>query len=96
MPRLRLMPSAPTNIVAVKSAASTTPSGLQIGEHRDDDAGIAEAGRQIGRHVALHAHHLDCAGKTRQPAGKAGDLHQRRAERHAGKDGTRRIEAGSA
>ena len=67
-PIARLIASAPTKTVATKTAAATTPAGLQRGQHRHHDAGIAEAGRQRRGHVALDAQHLDRAGQPGQPA----------------------------
>ena len=47
-----------------------TPSGLSRGQHGDDDAGIAVAGREVARHLVVHAADLADAGEPGQRAGE--------------------------
>ena len=69
-PSARLMVSAPTNTPAMKIAAGTTASGIEAGEHGDDDAGIAEAARQVGGEIALEPRDLGGAGEPGERAGE--------------------------
>ena len=64
-PAARLIALAPTKMPATKIAASTTAKRMSMRQHRDDDAGVAEARRQIERQVALQAGDL---GETSEAA----------------------------
>ena len=61
----RLMLSAPTRMPATKTAAATTPSGLQLRQHRDHDAAVAVARRHVERHVSGAPGDLDRTARAR-------------------------------
>ena len=56
----------PRTLPATKIAAATTPSGCSMRQHGHDDAGVAEARRQIEREIALEPGHLADAGEPGQ------------------------------
>ena len=67
--------SAPTKMPAMNIAAGTTASGVEAGDHGDDDARIAEAARHVGREVALEAGDLRRTGEPGERAGQQPDEH---------------------
>ena len=68
----------------------------QAGEHRDDDAGIAEAGREVVGEVALEARHLAHPGKAGERPGEQRDADHRGGDRNAGEAGGGRVLADGA
>ncbi len=78
------MLSAPTNTAATKIGGEDHGEGLELRQHGDDDAGVAEAGRQVLGQIALEARHLARAGEPGQGTGDQAGAQQHGATGHAG------------